>query len=442
MIASDSTPIGRRRTILTLGMPVVGAMISQNVLNLVDTAMVGSLGDAALAAVGTGAFAHFMAIAFIMGLSTGVQAMVARRRGEGREDFAAPLNGALALCLIAFPVSLALAALAPSLFPLLNPDPEVAAAGSPYLQVRVLGMAGVGMNFAFRGYWNAVQRPSLYLRTLLVMHGCNLFLNWVFIFGHLGAPALGAMGAGLGSAIATYVGTLTYILLAVRHAPGFARIRPRREELATLLRLSVPTGLQQLSFSGGFLVLFWILGQVGTRETAAANVVVNLMLVVILPGLAFGIAGASLVGQALGRGDPDDARRWGWDVVQVGVVTLVGLGLILLALEGPILGLFLHDPETLELARGPLRLFALTVGLDAVGLVLQSVLLGAGASGVVMRTSIATQWGLFLPAAYLLGPVLGLGLFAIWGAQVSYRIVQAGIYTVLWQGGGWTRIRV
>ena len=77
-------PLARRRRIFGLALPIIGGMLSQNVLNLVDTGMVGTLGDAALAGVGLGGFANFLFFAFILGLSAGVQAMAARRVGEGR----------------------------------------------------------------------------------------------------------------------------------------------------------------------------------------------------------------------------------------------------------------------------------------------------------------------------------------------------------------------
>ncbi|MEO1337136.1 MAG: MATE family efflux transporter, partial [Myxococcota bacterium] len=95
-----STRGERYWNVLRLGTPIVGGMISQNVLNLVDTAMVGTLGNAALAGVGTASFLNFMSVAFLTGFSVGVQAMVARRIGEGRESVAAiPLNGTLVIIL-------------------------------------------------------------------------------------------------------------------------------------------------------------------------------------------------------------------------------------------------------------------------------------------------------------------------------------------------------
>lgn len=443
----------RIRQVLAIALPIIGGMTSQNILNLVDTAMVGGLGDASLAAVGTGSFANFLAMAFITGLSAGVQTIASRRMGEGREgETAVALNGALLVALaFGLPLSAGLYFVVPHVFPILNPDPAVVEAGVPYLQARVLAMVAVGMNFSFRGYWNGVNLSRLYLRTLLLMHGTNIALNWVLIYGNLGAPALGAEGAGIATALSTYLGTGYYFVLGLRHARagGFLRKLPDATVLRVIGRLSLPNAIQQLFFAAGYNVLFWIIAHsrvtdqaLATAQVAAANVVLNVTLVAVLPGLGLGLASASLVGQALGRCDPADAKAWGWDVVKIGAGIMTLLGLPMLLFPDAILGVFLHEPLTLEVARGPLRLVGATIGVDAVGMVLMNSLIGAGASRASMVVTIATQWLLFLPVAYLLGPVLGLGLMAIWTAQVSYRGLTALIFAHLWQKGAWATIKV
>ena len=421
-------------------------MISQNVLNLVDTAMVGRLGDAALAAVGTASFLNFFFFALVMGGAGGVQAIASRRNGEGRtQEMAEPLNAALLIVLLGgLPVSLLIHELCPAIMPLVNSDPEVLAQATPYLQVRVLALVAVGSNFAFRGYWNGVERPELYLRTLLLIHGLNIPISYVLIFGAFGAPALGTLGAGIGSAVATWIGTIYYVALGLRHAraAGFLRGWPERQTLASVVRLGLPLGIQQLLFAGSFVALFWILGQVGTTATAAANVVLNLMLVAILPAMGLGIAAATLVGNALGRGQAEDAARWGWEVSRLAGVALGLLGLLMVLLPRLWLGLFIVDLATLELAVVPLQVFGLAVGLDAVGVVLMQALVGAGASRVTMMVSVAHQWGLFLPAAYLIGPVFGFGLTGIWLAQGGYRLLMTLVFAVLWRRGSWQQITV
>ena len=436
----------RRHRIFQLALPILGGMLSQNVMNLVDTGMVGVLGNEALAAVGLGSFASFMAFAFLMGMGTGVQAIAARRLGAGRRaETALPLNGGLLLLLgVGLPASALLIWFVPQLYPVLDSDPEVVGMGVPYLQVRLVAMAGVGMNFAFRGYWNAVNLSRLYMRTLVSMHACNIFLNWVLIFGHLGSPALGVTGAGIATAVATYVGTLHYFVLALRHArgDGFLHGLPDGFTMRALLRLSLPAGVQQFLFATGITTLFWILGQLGTRELAAANVITNLTLLGILPMLGFGLAASSLVGQALGRGERADAARWGWEVSRLAMVLVALLELPVALFPEFFLGIFIHDPETLALTTLPMRLVALTLWWDALGTVLLNAHQGAGHNQRAMAISVGMQWGIFLPLAYLLGPVLGFGLLQIWLANISYRCVQALIFLWSWRQGHWAEVRV
>ena len=93
-----------------------------------------------------------------------------------------------------------------------TPDAAVVSAGVPYLRPRLVAMTAMGMNVAFRGYWNATDRSMLYMSTLVFMHSVNIFLNWLLIYGHAGIPAMGAEGAALAT---TAVRWLTAIALAV-----------------------------------------------------------------------------------------------------------------------------------------------------------------------------------------------------------------------------------
>lgn len=434
----------RRKQILAIALPIVGSMVSQNVLNLVDTAMVGSLGNAEVAAVSMASFAVFVTQSFITGLSIGVQAMSARRHGEGNfATRAVPLNGGLVLALaIGLPLTLLVFWFAPDIFPLLTRDPELGEFGGAYLRWRSIAIVAVGMNFAFRGYWNGVSQSKVYFRTIVVMNVGNIFLNWVLIFGHLGFPELGVTGAALGSAISMWLGTFYYFgqgfWLARKN--GFLEKVPSLKSLGTMLRTSAPAGLQNLFFAGGLFVLAWMVEKMGTAEAAANGVLINLMLVLILPAMAFGLASGSLVGQALGRRDSDDAERWAWDVSKLAAVVLVVVALPIAIFAPQVIDPFLKDTYAAQLAVWPLRLYCATVIFDVVGSVLMNSLLGAGASRVVMFTATGFQWLLFLPLAYILGPVLGLGLLAVWVAQALQRVLQTIAFVFIWKRGRWKTV--
>lgn len=436
----------RLKRILLLALPVVAGMLSQNIMSLVDMLMVGRLGNAALAAVGFGGFIVFMCTAITLGIATGVQAMCARRKGGGRtSELAAPLNAGLLVMMIGGPVwSLLLFALTPSVLPALVSDPEVADLATPYVQWRMLAITFVGVNFAFRGYWTAIDLTRVYLGTLLLMHAVNIVLNYGLIFGAFGLPQLGVTGAGIGTLIAAGFGSAVYMAMGWRlgRAHGFLRVFLRREEWHRFAQISIPYGVQQLLFAIGFTALYWIIAQMGTRELAAASVLVNVTLIALLPGIGLGIAAATLVGQALGRGEPKDAARWGWEVAAVSVVGLSVLGVPMWLVPEALLSAFIADPSTVALARLPMQLVGLTMAVEAVGLVLMHSLHGAGDSRRAMTVAIALQWGMFLPVAYLLGPVLDGDLLAIWLAQLGYRFAQALIFAGLWKGGAWQQIRV
>jgi putative MATE family efflux protein len=421
-------------------------MVSQNLLNLVDAIMVGRLGSTALAAVGIGGVSVFVANALLIGLSPAVQAVTARRFGEERHpELGIPLNGGILLSvLVGIPLAAALYALAPFVFPLLSRDPAVLDQCIPYFRACVCSLPAVGLNFAFRGYWNGINRPGCYTGILVLMNGVNIAANYVLIFGKFGAPALGTLGAGIGTALASWAGTALYFALTLRWSQGhsFLRRRPDAHAMRILLDLWLTSGLQHVLYALGMTLLFSIIGRVGTAELAATHVLVNLTMIGRLPAIGLGMVATSLVSQALGRQDIPDATRWAWDVMKVAVVLLVLIGLPMLAAPELILHLFTRSREVLDVGRVPIQLAGAGMAIEAVGLVMMNALMGAGDNRRVLWLSTSLQWGILLPGSYLMGPVLGLSLTAIWSIQILYRASMAVTFTLLWCQGRWKHIRI
>jgi MATE family multidrug resistance protein len=123
-------------------------------------------------------------------------------------------------------------------------------------------------------------------------------------------------------------------------------------------------------------------------------------------------------------------------------VLFTALAVPMVLMPGPILLFFLRDPALVEIGRLPLQLVGVGVLVDGLGLVMMHALLGAGATGLVMKVSVAFQWLLFLPAAYLLGPVLGMGLAAVWIGMTAYRALQSGVFVAAWERRHWATLRV
>lgn len=447
--AAVGVPSARVDQVLDQALPVMGGMASQNVLNLADAAMVGRLGTASVAAVGLGSTMNWQCQAALQGVASGVQAMAARRVGEGRlDEVASPLNAALILvCAMGVPMAILAFANAEALVPLYTSDASVVANAVPYLRARLLAVPAVGMNFAFRGFWNAIQQPQVYMNTLIVMHTLNVTLSLILTFvgvPQLGIPPLGALGAGLGTSFSLWCGTAMYVYQGIKRASkyGFLQTRPTMTDLKVLATQAAPTSVTNLLYASGMMTLYSIVGRIGTTEVAAVNVLINLMLFLVLPCMGMGLAAGALSGRALGRGDVEDAKQWPWDVAKITAALMSVVGIILAAFPRVVLAIFLNDPHAVDIATTPLRMTGLTVCGDAMSLTMQNALLGVGDAKRVALVSILSQWAVFLPSAYLAVVVFNQNLTVVWALYVSYRFVQGLVYANIWRSGAWSKIRL
>jgi Na+-driven multidrug efflux pump len=207
-------------------------------------------------------------------------------------------------------------------------------------------------------------------------------------------------------------------------------------------KIALPSSLQQLFFAAGLVTLVWIVGQIGTAEVAAVNVLMTFHITAILPAFGIALATTTLVGNALGRKDTDDAEQWGWNGAVLTFIYGILLSLILIPFARPILGIFLTNPETLELAYLPMILWALMISFDTLGMVLMNALIGAGDTRRSMWISLIAQWAFFLPIAFVVGPLFGYGLLGVWVVNGFYRIGQALVTAQQWRSRKWAGIEV
>lgn len=426
----------RHRAIGALSLPIIGGMISQNIVNLVDTAMVGQVGTTALASVGLGSFLNFFCSALVMGLAVGVQTLCARQRGAKDPFFAIPLNAGLMLSTaISIPLSALLIWQTPSLMAWVTDTPEIASAGGDYLQARLFGMVAMGANFAFRSYWSAVEKTSIYMLVLIVMHIANIVLNWLLIFGNLGFPELGVEGAGYGTAISMWIGVILYTLFALKHALpyGFIRGLPSREVWRELLRMSIPSGVERMFFALGMTVFMSLIGKMGEAELAASNIVLNLFLVAILPAMGFGIASATLVAKSIGAQEILEAPRWRWAVSQWSLITLLMIGTVFWIFSHEVVAIFTDDLLSARFAESSLLLMVVFLPFEAIHMVTYQSLVGLADNRFVMFISLGMQWLVVLPLIYLFGLVLGWGMIWVWGVHFSGRVLQLVLYSLRWR---------
>ncbi len=436
----------RLKTIAKLAAPITIAMSSTMVMSLIDLAMVGTLGSASVAAVGLAGFCSTLVFAFMYGLAPAVQGFVARRRGEGSDEpKCIPLNAALVIAVVAgIPLTLLCHFVTPFFFSLLSSDPEVTRIGVPFLQILYLAIIPVGIIGAFRGFWSGMERPAIYMGIVIFMDALNILLNYIFIFGNFGAPALGATGAAIGTASALFAGML------IHAAVGFLRLRkdgfldfgPAMALIGRVFKLGLPATMQEFFYSAGYIVFFWMIGMVGTVELAAANVLVRVTMILVLIAMSLGNASATLVSKSVGEKDLAGAEQWGWDVAKLGVVGITLLSLPLLIWPEWFLSIFVNDPHTIATATVPLQMLAATTGLGSLIYILAYTLVSVGDGNRVMLVSFTTQWFIFLPAVWVVGPYLNHGLLEIWIVQMVYGFFATALIVAIWMDGRWKKITI
>lgn len=436
----------RVRKIATLAAPVAIALGATLMMSLVDLAMVGSLGNNAVAAVGLSSFSYSLVLAFVLGIAPAVQGIVARRRGERSSDpLCLPLNAGVATALmVGVPLSILCFVLTPVIFPLISMDAGVTKIGIPYLQVLYTAVVAVGLQSAFRGFWAGMERPGVTMRIVLFMNVLNCIGNYALIYGNLGAPRLGATGAAIATAGSLWVGVVVNCVLVRFHyrKEGFLTAGPVKPLLSRIMQVGAPATIQEFLYSAGYVTFLWIVGQVGTAELAAASVLVRITLVLLFLAMSLGSASATLVSKSIGEGDLDGASRWGWDSGKLGVIfiTLVGFPLFLFPEQS--LSIFLTDPHTIQIAIVPLQMLAATTGVGSLIWIFAYTLFTIGDGKRVAIISFTAQWLFFLPAVWFVGVYLKYGLLQIWLVQMAYGVIATSLITAIWADGRWKKIRI
>jgi len=427
--------------IARLAAPLTAFFAIQSATSLASLTMVGRLGDSTLAGVGTASAIYGVVLALLFGADAALQATVSRRVGAGQGELAGQaLAEALAL---AAPVGLLLAAAcwfgAPRLLAAMLPDPGAARAGAAFLRGAAPSLLFQAVTIPINACWIASGRPKVALLVTAVLAPVQIAATFMLISGAGPLPPQGAAGVGAALSLASLAGLALQLILAARRGgvPGFPRAAPRPKGVAAIAMLGWPISLQQALLQLGLIIAYAIMARLGVAQVAAANVLISLATVPAQLAVGLGVAAATLVGQSLGRGDVAGARDWGWRTTAAGFAASAPFALAAVFATRPILGLFLHDPATLAIAVGPLRIVGLGVAAGTLARILSFALRGAGATRIGAALGFASQWLIQLPLTWWAAVALGLGLLGMAAVQAGVGVLEALVTAGVWAGSRW-----
>ena len=447
--------------ILRIALPSVAEMLLMSMIGSADTMMVGQLGKNALAAVALPGQPRMIMLSVFFALNVGITAIVARRKGEGRQAEAnRTLRNAIMLILALSLVIMTLVLIFAE--PLMRfsggntrtaDDAEVLKNATAYYRILAWSLpvnaVSMGINAALRGVGNT----KITLEVNLVSNLVNVFFNYLLIGGNLGFPRLEVAGAAIASVIGLVTGATLSFFAVTRHKHSYLRVSPRdswrpdRRTLGTILRVGGNAMIEQLSLRFGFFIYSRVMYSMGVALYAAHNIAMQFLNITFSLSDGIGIAGTSLVGQKLGAGRYDLGMMYGRACYRVALTAAIFVAMLTVSFRTKLSGLFI-DAATAN-AGFVIRTAAQTMVIVAVmqpfqmgSVVLSGCLRGAGDNRFVAGVMALCVSVLRPLTAILAVYVFHLSLPETWLFCMSEMAVRMLLFSRRFAGGKWKENKV
>jgi multidrug resistance protein, MATE family len=421
------------KPMLSLAFPVVMAELGWMTMGLVDTLMVGRLSPEAIGAVGIGTSLFMGVCIFGMGLLLGLDTLVSHAFGASRVDDCHRwlLHGVALSLVLSAPITGIVLALSAALAGW-GLHPDVLRLTQPYLDVLAWSIPPLLLYASFRRYLQGMGVVRPVMIALVLANILNVFVNWLLIFGRLGAPAMGVRGSAWATVCARVVmaGVLLGVILYREHGrrPGLfetsIRIEPSR--MRQLLALGLPAAGQVTLEVGVFAAATALAGRLAPASLAAHQIAINLAAFTFMVPLGVASAGAVRVGQAVGRRDPAGAARSGWTAILFGALFMSSAAAAFLIVPRTLIGAFTSDASVVAIGVSLLFVGAVFQLFDGLQGVATGVLRGLGDTRSPMLWNLAGHWFIGLPLGYTLCFGAGLGVIGLWWG-LSVGLIICGI---------------
>ena len=407
-----------------LAVPVVMAQVGLMLMGVVDTLMVSRVSADALAAVALGNLYFTSLMLPAAGTLMVLDAVVSQALGAGDFDAAARAvqRGFIMAAGIAVLMSVVLYP-ANAVMTLLHQPPHLVPIAASYVRISILAALPFLAFVVLRQSLQAMKRMRVMLVVIVLANVLNAALNWVFIYGHLGSPAMGAPGSAWATVASRWL--MALLLLGCGWGALRSALVPWRPEtlhsapLRAMLRLGLPIAFMQALEYGAFAAIGVLMGVLGTTQMAAHQIAINLASLTFMVPLGIGAAAAVRVGHAAGAGDGDAAR----ESARAGIVCGAGFmgvtAALLLIAPGAIAALYAPDLRVAALASALLPVAGVFQVFDGVQAVCAGVLRGLGDTRAPFLINLAGFWLVGLPVSVLLGFRAHLGAVGLWWGFVA-----------------------
>ena len=436
-------PVGR--SILLLAIPMVLEMMMESIFAVVDIYWVSFLGFEAAATVGLTESLLTLIYALAIGLSIGAMAMVSRRIGEQNPDGAArvAVQAIILALIVAIVLGVVGAPLAPRLLAFMGGSPWAIEHGVSFTRVMLAGNVTVVMLFMVNAIFRGAGDAAIAMRTLWLANWINIVLGPCLIFGWGPFPELGIVGAAIATNIGRGTGAI-YALSKLFRSGGRFNIERRHLRIepaiiGRMIRLSATGTFQVFIGMASWIGLVRIISSFGSNAVAGYTFGIRVILFALLPSWGMANAAATMVGQALGAGNPERAEQAVWKAGFYNMIFLGIVGLVFIFFAPQIIGFYTDDPSVAPYGIDCLRIVAYGFLFYAYGMVLGQSFNGAGDTWTPTIINLFVFWLWEIPLAYVLGVVLGMGPRGVFVAMTVAFSTLAVVSAAVFRRGHWKR---
>ncbi len=451
-MAGEDKTTGGMAEVLRVAFPLVMASSGLALRLFADRVMLSRFSRVAISASMPAGLGCFVLIAFFLGITGYTNTFVAQYSGAGRTSrvgiavWQGILMGVLGGVVVA-----AIGLLAEPIFALVGHPPEIQAAQVKYFRAMTWFAFAPIMTASLLAFWSGRGHTWVVMSIELFGAAINVVLNYALIFGRLGLPRMGILGAGIATGISSCIALLVAMVLFLRpaHRAAFGTWPRRlfdRELMGRLIRFGLPNGVQFSLDMAAFNLFVIFMGKVGAAELEAVTLAFSLNGLAFLPLIGLGATTSILVGQSIGAKDIPHARRAVWSAVRLGMIYMAAMALLFNLWPTQVLSIFQRpgdaaQVEVLAMAGRCLRYITVYLLFDAFFIVYSGAIKGAGDTRFAMWISLVLSWGtLVLPCAVLLWR--GASIWAMWWGFVVHVVLGGTVFFLRYRSGKWQDMRV
>lgn len=439
------------KNVINMAWPAIIESFFVAFVGLVDSYMVSSLGSNAVAAVGLTTQPKFLGLSMFFALNVAVSALVARRRGEQRQDLANRIlyTALIFIVIAAVLFSVAFVYFSDDIIRFCGSTPETHDLAVAYFQVIMGGMIfnciQMGINSAQRGAGNT----KITMRTNVTSNLVNVVGNYLLIGGHFGFPALGIRGAAIATVFGTVVASIMSIF-SVMKPSGFIsipyiiknKIRPAFTTFASIVKVGYSVFFEQVLMRVGFMATALMAANLGNDAMAAHQVGMNLMGLSFSFGDGLQSTAVALIGRSLGANDPDLAKEYGRTCRMIGAIIAVVLTFVYFFGARPLCSLFFEEEHIVELGVSILHVIIFVVIFQISQVIYMGSLRGAGDTLYTAVASTISVTFVRTFVSYFFGYVMNWGIAGIWLGVLGDQVSRFIFASIRFKAGKWVQIKI